>query len=221
MKNFMFIIGLILSLTLLVACFNTNEETSTDFTEQESINEQDGPDKNKSIEIEDKNNTAKDIELDVHSLIKADKNSKEDINKVLTSLEKLDPASYNSIEGAYFDEVIGWIRQLETSIKMEYIDDIFSLHNKLDGAASAAYGAVMYDLFEEEPTWYIQKLSALDKKVVKSTSNLLAHYAWYHDLEEVISTTQALYETNELSEIEKKTINEIIEALERQLRGDI
>ncbi|WP_161568161.1 hypothetical protein [Anaerobacillus alkaliphilus] len=50
----------------------------------------------------------------------------------------------------------------------------------------------------------IEKLSKLENNVEKGISNLLAQHAGYHDLEEIISTPQSLYETHELSEVEKR-----------------
>ncbi|WP_458415120.1 hypothetical protein ACNQFZ_10095 [Schinkia sp. CFF1] len=157
----------------------------------------------------------------IYDLIKKERPTPAEVERILKSFKDLEPEYYNNIEGANFLEVVDWLYNLETSTKLDHLDDIFALHDQVDGAATETYSAIIYGLFVESPFLFVQRLSMQDSKSIVSISEELAYYAGYFNVEEIIANTKHIFSEKELSEKEQATVEEIIKALDRQLKGEI
>lgn len=157
----------------------------------------------------------------IHDLIKKEKQTPAEVDWMMKSLKDLKSKDYNALEGADICEVVDWLYNIETAIKLDHLDDIFALHDQVDGAATESYSAIIYELFVESPYLFVQRLSMQDSKSIVSISEELAYYAGYFNVEEIIANTKHIFSEKELSEKEQATVEEIIKALDRQLKGEI
>lgn len=149
----------------------------------------------------------------IHELIKKDEQTPAEIARIIHSFRDLEPEYYHNIEGANFYEVVDWLYQLDTPIKQNHIDDIFTLHDQLDGAASETYSAMMYELFQEAPLQFVQSLSNCETEKIKHIASMIAYHAGYFDSSEVIANTKLIFSSKKLSTKEKSTVEEILNAL--------
>lgn len=163
------------------------------------------------------------VDTEIHyikDLIKKEKQTPAEVERILKSFRDLEPEYYDSIEGADFHEVVNWLYHIETPIKLNHIDDIFTLHDQIDGDASEMYSAIMYELFEDSPSLFVQSLSELKTEEIKHIVSIVAHPAGYFDIEEVVANTEHIFSSKELSAKEKSTVEEILNALDKQLNGE-
>lgn len=171
----------------------------------------------KQNDIEEKSDidlNTKILEVEIHELIKKDTHNPAEVERIIKSLRDINPVTYDSIDGAYLEEVYGWVYQLDMDIKIKYLNDILLLHDHVDGAATETYCAIIYEIFKQSPLIFVKSLSERNSEDIESISSKLAYHAGYFDLEKIIAETKNTFLGKELSEKEAQTVDEIVKAFQ-------
>lgn len=209
-KNYQYGSLLVIAIIFLLSGCNLNTLNVNNQPSKEYMEE------NEALERPEMDLNTPTLEAEIHRLIRKENNSPAEVERIIKSLKEVNPATYENIEGALYEELYGWIYRLDMETKLKYISDILPLHDHVDGASAETYSAILYQVFNQSPMIFVQSLSELNIKDIESISSKLAYHAGYFDLEKIIADTKNTFSEKKLSKKEEQTVNEILKAFVKQ-----